>query len=795
MNEANDFSKTFEAEQFRMRVILVSISFLTGTIFAGVKYWAFRHTGSAILLSDTMVSLMLIPASAFAMFSLLMAARDADDVGERELGGGRSEYFIAGIEGPFFIIGALIIFKIGIKQAFQATELTGLSTGLWVLFAGAIAGILLGMSYLWTDMRSSNTIITTHDRHVVTGMYLGSASLVGLFFAYITGWYVIDGFVACIIALHLMAEGGKLLLLPLKGFVDTSEPDFLTATCQLFNEHRKEIWVDIHQLRTWYANGRINVEFHIILPRNFSVEEAYQEPKDLHNMINDQFGRTSNVLIHIEPCIETDCPFCSYQVCELRGRESPKKETLWNVESLTSKGGPSERIRSNKWTAPAKLMSKAIEVADTNTSLLEWLFEIMQQKDINHSAILKKMEDSEIEFRESVLAEELLKQQVPGLRKMLAKMLIFQLAVPLAAISMVCKKVMDLEKYVDQASSLGLLELSRKDSKKVYTVPTIIIPMLQEYLPENHQSLARVAVKTLYRIWWDPEKIPSEDRSTEIHRLAMESMEKKIAVEVAEQLSALWTQQKQPDKAITLCNETLVIAPDDYRLLRNIAIAEKAKGNIAKSLKFYQRGLQNCPDDAQKDKGSILHNMAVIYARQGKNNQALTLFERSLEIKDAIDNIEGKAATLAWLAVIYMGQGNVKGALRLHKQSLQLQKKLGDMKGMASTYHQIAGIHAKEGNYNEAMSLYRQALEIKNALGDDKSRAATISKMAAIYEEQDQPKESLSLYQQLLAIHKKLGDTAAHAQTLAVMSRLSVSIFKQFKTPGSQNPKKRVLKN
>ena len=66
----------------------------------------------------------------------------------------------------------------------------------------------------------------------------------------------------------------------------------------------------------------------------------------------------------------------------------------------------------------------------------------------------------EKEFRENILAEELLKQQTPALRQMLGKLLVYELPVPLAAISPICEDISSWESHIQRAEILGLLSHS-----------------------------------------------------------------------------------------------------------------------------------------------------------------------------------------------------------------------------------------------------------------------------------------------------------------------------------------------
>jgi len=120
-----------------------------------------------------------------------------------------------------------------------------------------------------------------------------------------------------------------------------------------------------------------------------------------------------------------------------------------------------------------KLKLQAEEISDGNPRLLEWLYDILHQpdQDIDYELILKRMREREIEFRESILAEELLKQQAPELKKMLTLELIYELPVPKAAVGEICHQIPELEKHIDRATELGFFEITHDHSDQLYRVP------------------------------------------------------------------------------------------------------------------------------------------------------------------------------------------------------------------------------------------------------------------------------------------------------------------------------------
>ncbi|QKQ73104.1 tetratricopeptide repeat protein [Nostoc sp. TCL240-02] len=63
--------------------------------------------------------------------------------------------------------------------------------------------------------------------------------------------------------------------------------------------------------------------------------------------------------------------------------------------------------------------------------------------------------------------------------------------------------------------------------------------------------------------------------------------------------------------------------------------------------------------DVQR-KAANLHQLAGIYANKGEVDEAIALFNQSLEIFERIGDVQGKAMTLHQLGMIYANKGDVE---------------------------------------------------------------------------------------------------------------------------------------
>ncbi|MFN6564401.1 MAG: tetratricopeptide repeat protein [Nostoc sp. ChiSLP01] len=433
---------------------------------------------------------------------------------------------------------------------------------------------------------------------------------------------------------------------------------------------------------------------------------------------------------------------------------------------------------NGSWQFQLDLPERAKKAADGNPRLLEWLDKILQNSpqlpevERGVEMILQKMADKEKEFREDILAEELLKQQTPGLRKMLGKLLVYELPVPLAAISPICEDISSWESHIQRAEILGLLEVTLTNNKeRLYRVPRILSPLLEFPENPNGEELYKQAAQILFRLWWEEVKTVTEAQKLEIHRLALLGKHGDIAAKIASSLANRLLHQSRFREAIHLCKSTLEITTN-YSVLNQIAYCEHQMGEVDRALNYYQQALNLCPVEDEAQLASIYHHFGMLKDDKGEMDEAIALYNQSLEIKERIGDVQNKAATLQCLGVVYANKGEVDEAIALYNQSLEITQRIGDVRGQAATLYCLGYLYVNKGEVEQAMALYNQSLEINERIGNVQTKAATLHCLGMIYANKGEVDQAIALYNQSLEITESIGNIQAKAATLSNLGNI-----------------------
>lgn len=340
-----------ERRQQRIRIAAGLISLLVGAGLMAVKFYVYRLTGSSAVLSDALESIINVVASSFAIVSIILSAIPPDE--DHPYGHGKIEFFSAGFEGALIVLAALGIFRVGIGHLLAPQPLPQLDLGLLLMLAASAVNALLGWGLVRVGRKTRSITLEADGRHVLTDVYTSAGVLAGLVLVRLTGWYWLDGLVACLVGIHILFAGAQLIRTSYKGLMDAADPQVLQQITGVVLAHRQPSWIDIHNLRAWNAGTRVHVDLHLILPRDMPLEEAHREADALEQAILAEVPGAESVLVHMDPCRKADCPICGRGACN--HRERPFYGTSsWNTTTLTARAGtPAQGIEDRMAAAGA----------------------------------------------------------------------------------------------------------------------------------------------------------------------------------------------------------------------------------------------------------------------------------------------------------------------------------------------------------------------------------------------------------------------------------------------------------
>ena len=310
----------------------IRLSFILSTIICAVKFVAWFVTGSLVILSDALESIINVVASAFAWYSIYLSNKPKDR--EHPYGHGKIEFFSIGFEGAMILIAGFGILIQAILFFFNPTPVQDLTTGLWLTMAGGAANFLLGYFLLQKGKQHNSLTLQGNGKHILSDSYTSIGVLLAIVLIMLTGYQWIDPLASTIAAAIIIFTGFKLMRKSVQGLMDEVDMKIVDELVEILKEQRHVNWIDMHNLRVQQYGNFYHVDCHVTMPYYFSLEEVHEEITSLDKLLNSKFQKgTIEFFIHTDPCISSSCAHCQLTDCKVR--KHPFQHTIeWSRENL-----------------------------------------------------------------------------------------------------------------------------------------------------------------------------------------------------------------------------------------------------------------------------------------------------------------------------------------------------------------------------------------------------------------------------------------------------------------------------
>ena len=317
-------------EQLNLRKKAAYLSLAVGISMFITKMTAYFITGSVAIFSDAAESVVHVAATGMALFSIILSSKPADET--HLYGHGNVEYFSAGVEGFLIVFAAGVIIYQAILDIIAGPTLESLSIGVIFISAAGIVNLALGYYLIRTGKKTNSLTLVADGKHVLTDAITSIGVLVGITLVLITDYVMLDPILAIIVALNIVFTGYKLIRESIGGLMLETNPEILKTISDRLISIRKDYWIDLHELRYWQSGDKTFMDFHLILPYYFTIEQSHNEEKRIDEELQKEYPN-SQIKIHFDYCNYDLCKFCGYEKCDVR-KEEKRINFNWDIQKL-----------------------------------------------------------------------------------------------------------------------------------------------------------------------------------------------------------------------------------------------------------------------------------------------------------------------------------------------------------------------------------------------------------------------------------------------------------------------------
>lgn len=302
-----------------------------GVLVMVLKFTAYFVTHSNAILSDALESIINITAGAFALYSLHLAAKPKD--ADHPYGHGKIEFISAGFEGGLILIAGLIIIIKSVSNIIHPPQVHRLDFGAALAALAGLINFFLGRYLIAVGKRYKSITLEADGKHLLSDTWSSVGLVAGVVVIYFTHLYILDSVFAIIFGLIIIYTGYQLLRKALAGLMDEADEETLKQVVEVLNTHRKQNWIDIHNLRVQQYGSSYHMDCHITLPWYDDLLTSHEELKNIETLITDKFHHRVEFFIHPDPCLPFSCKICQISNCKFRQQEFTYKVD-WNLTNL-----------------------------------------------------------------------------------------------------------------------------------------------------------------------------------------------------------------------------------------------------------------------------------------------------------------------------------------------------------------------------------------------------------------------------------------------------------------------------
>lgn len=253
---------------------------------------------SIAVISDAVDSGTDLAAGTAALLSVRIAARPEDE--SHPFGHGKIESISAAVAATVVALGGTFVTFQAVRRLIEGSPHIDVGVGIIAVVIAAVANVIVAFFMRREAKRSHSMALQAESTHLVTNVVQATAIFVGLLLVAITDEEIFDPLVALGLAAYMGYTAIGLSRTALDDIMDRALPaDDLRAICDVLVAHKDDVR-SFHRLRTRRSGAERQIDMHITVKPNMTVDEAHHICESLNGEIQKALPN-SIILLHTEP--------------------------------------------------------------------------------------------------------------------------------------------------------------------------------------------------------------------------------------------------------------------------------------------------------------------------------------------------------------------------------------------------------------------------------------------------------------------------------------------------------------
>ena len=314
-------------ESDRKRIQTARFSVGSAVVLAVTKLFVGIATGSLGVLSSAFDNLADILMSGVNFLSIRKSIEPADF--SHPYGHGKAETLGTVFMSVIVALTGAWIVREGVHRLRAGIIPSSVDTGVLVMALSVAASWYIARRIWKAGDETGSNALKADSLHFRTDVYAGAGILVSLLLFRVTGWKWLDPGAAMVVGGYIVLAAISIFREALGDLMDSSLPPETVEEIRRIIDSHKPLVVDYHKLRTRRAGSEKHVDFHVVVCRQFLLQDAHQVADHLEKEVSQALGN-AHVVTHIDPC-DIECPGkeeCERILTEIRKLEAPREERV-----------------------------------------------------------------------------------------------------------------------------------------------------------------------------------------------------------------------------------------------------------------------------------------------------------------------------------------------------------------------------------------------------------------------------------------------------------------------------------
>jgi len=221
-------------------------------------------------------------------------------------------------------------------------------------------------------------------------------------------------------------------------------------------------------------------------------------------------------------------------------------------------------------------------------------------------------------------------------------------------------------------------------------------------------------------------------------------------------------------EALVLRLEVDARAEDDARRGRCLLLEGSSRWRLSaygEALRCLTQALELLEESDLEHRAAALQDLGTIHVYLGQHDEALARLLAALELRDALDDEQGRSDVENNLGIVFYHRGDLLEAERAYRSALWRREILGDRDGVAACRNNLAKVLTDQGRFEDGLCELERAHGLWTEQQNRRGLAMALTNIGIVHQARDELDTAAACYRESLAIKQEIGDRSGGCET------------------------------